>query len=68
MYQVVDTHKPVAIIYNYHPSTMPWLTRKVVHNFRLPLNRKIKVPQISIRHEVTQHWADRVDNTLLITI
>jgi hypothetical protein len=64
LYQVVATHQPVAIIYNYHPSTMPWLTRKVIHTFRLPLNRKIKVPQIGIQHEVTQQWADRIDNTL----
>ena len=47
---------PDLIIYNYHPSTMPWVTA----NF----TRKINVPQIGIIHEVTQQIADSADNSL----
>ncbi|MDQ6844148.1 MAG: hypothetical protein M3Z92_07335, partial [Bacteroidota bacterium] len=25
----IDSHNPDAIIYNYHPSVMPWLSTKV---------------------------------------
>jgi SAM-dependent methyltransferase len=64
LYELVETHQPAAIIYNYYASTMPWLTRKIIHKFRIPQNRKIKVPQIGILHEVTQYLADRMDNRL----
>ncbi len=62
--QLVVTHQPVAIIYNYHPSTMPWLTMKVIHTFKISRIKRIKVPQIAIQHEVTQQWADHRDNRL----
>ncbi len=46
---------PTAIIYNYYPSTMPWLKKKIM--------RHIKVPHIGIMHEVTQQAADKADNS-----
>ncbi len=49
----VDSVMPAAIIYNYYPSTLPWLKRKDI--------RKIKVPHIGMIHEVTQQAADSAD-------
>ncbi len=56
LHQTVIRHAPDAIIYNYHPATIVWLTPSVT--------RKIKLPQIGIIHEVTQTVADRADNSL----
>lgn len=42
--------RPIAIIYNYYPTTMPWLNRGVTE--RIPL------PQFGVMHEVTQEEAD----------
>jgi len=53
----VEYFKPSAIIYNhYHTATLPWLAKKVI--------RKFKLPHIGIIHEVTQHLADRADDSL----
>ncbi len=52
---IVDSVGPAAIIYNYYPSTLPWLKRKNI--------RKIKVPHIGIIHEVTQQAADSADGS-----
>jgi hypothetical protein len=51
-------HQPIAIIYNYHPWTMPWLTNsalKVLHKSNIA---GIAIPQIGIIHEVTQSSVD----------
>jgi SAM-dependent methyltransferase len=53
---IVTKIKPVAIIYNYYPSTMSWLTKKVI--------LKINVPHIDIIHEVSQDVADTRDDSL----
>jgi hypothetical protein len=53
---VVNNVNPSAIIYNYYPSTMPWISRKLIHKFF--------VPHIGIIHEVTQQVADFADNSL----
>ena len=53
---VVTKINPAAIIYNYYPSTMPWLIKKFV--------RKINVPHIAIVHEVTQDVADTANDSL----
>ena len=29
LHQAIQQHQPGAIIYNYHPATMPWLCTKV---------------------------------------
>lgn len=47
---------PVAIIYNYYPSTMPWMNSRVVEDFDFP--------QIGLIHEVNQHVADLADDTI----
>lgn len=53
---IVTEIRPAAIIYNYYPSTMPWLSKKVIRN--------INVPHIAIFHEVTQELADAADDFL----
>jgi SAM-dependent methyltransferase len=54
-YSIVEKVNPSAIIYNYHPSTLPWLNKKVV--------RKVKVPHIEIIHEVSQEVVDAADDS-----
>jgi SAM-dependent methyltransferase len=54
-YSIVEKVNPSAIIYNYHPSTLPWLKKKVI--------RKVKVPHMDIIHEVTQEVADAADDS-----
>ena len=54
-YSVVAKTNPSAIIYNYHPSTLPWLNKKVI--------RTVRVPHIDIIHEVTQEVADAADDS-----
>ncbi len=51
----VSKVKPSAIIYNYYPSTLPWLKKKLI--------RKTDVPHIDIIHEVTQEVADVADDS-----
>ncbi|MFT3751193.1 MAG: hypothetical protein QM768_22970 [Agriterribacter sp.] len=60
----INFYSPSAIIYNYYPSTMPWLRKKIIHSKYKPLNKHIHIPQIAILHEVTQYKADRVDSHL----
>lgn len=60
----IDMHSPVAVIYNYHFSTLPWLTQKIIHTKHKPLNRHISIPQIGIMHEVTQEKADTATSAL----
>jgi SAM-dependent methyltransferase len=52
----VKLHRPVAIIYNYYPSTMPWLGA-AIHD-ALPM------PQLGTMHEVTQQRVDTADTVL----
>lgn len=54
--RAVAQHSPRAIIYNHHPSTMPWLD--VVES------RKRTIPQFGVFHEVTQRGADGADRAL----
>jgi len=51
----VQDIKPEAIIYNYYPSTLPWLTRRLMW--------KIKAPHVGIMHEVTQQAANAADSS-----
>jgi SAM-dependent methyltransferase len=55
-FEVVETQKPIAIIYNYVPLTMPWLTRGIIRRFR--------IPHIGIMHEVSQAVADAANDRL----
>jgi SAM-dependent methyltransferase len=54
-FPIVKNVIPVAIIYNYHPLTLPWLKKKII--------RKIKARHIDIIHEITQHFADSADDS-----
>ncbi|MEP6585035.1 MAG: methyltransferase domain-containing protein [Ginsengibacter sp.] len=54
----LDFHKPDAVIYNYHPSVMPWLATKISKGiYRNNIAGK-NYPQIGIIHEITQEVAD----------
>ena len=52
----VTNIKPSAIIYNYYPTTLPWLNKNIIS--------KIQVPHLGIIHEVTQSVADSLYNEL----
>ena len=55
---VVNENTPTGIIYNYHPSVLPWIATKI--GPRLYRNNiiSINVPQIGIIHEISQCVAD----------
>lgn len=52
----VSRATPDLVIYNYNPATLSWLN--------IGVTKKIKCPQISVIHEVTQSVADKADNRL----
>lgn len=54
----VKQHKPAAIIYNYHPSVMPWVCTKIAKGIYRNNITGIPVLQMGIIHEVTQQLAD----------
>jgi len=54
----IKSHKPVAIIYNYHPSVMPWLCTKISKGVYKNNIASIDIIQIGIVHEITQQVAD----------
>ncbi|MFZ9388613.1 MAG: methyltransferase domain-containing protein [Chitinophagaceae bacterium] len=52
----LEKYLPVAIIYNYYGSTMPWLHRR--------FTRRVKLPHIGIMHEVTQERVNLASTVL----
>ncbi|MDO8873974.1 MAG: hypothetical protein Q7V05_14790 [Methanoregula sp.] len=56
LHDAITTTTPRAIIYNYYPATMPWLTGSIT--------RKYTAPQLGIMHEVTQEEADKADREM----
>lgn len=52
----IKRYEPNAVIYNYHPTTLDWLTDAVT--------KRVNIPQIGLIHEVTQTIADAADNRL----
>ncbi|OQW92753.1 MAG: hypothetical protein BWK78_00705 [Thiotrichaceae bacterium IS1] len=54
--QAIAKVKPAAIIYNYYPLTMPWLTPQITRSYQ--------VVQLGIMHEVTQEEADQATREL----
>lgn len=54
----IEQHNPDAIIYNYVPSVLPWLTTKIGPKLHINNISYIPIPQIGIIHEITQHVAD----------
>lgn len=53
---VVAKTAPRAIIYNYYPLTMAWLTDDIT--------RRYQIPQLGIMHETTQEKADGADRDM----
>ena len=52
--------KPQVVIYNYHPTTMPWVHQHL--KFSVPLNEGLPSIHIGTIHEVFQQLADNSDN------
>ncbi len=46
----LERHRPRAVLWNYYPLTMPWVSGTFVH--------EIPLPHVGILHEVTQAEAD----------
>src|ERR1035437_5422964 len=59
---LINEHQPAALIYNYHPSVMPWLCTKLSKGIYKNNIAHIKIPQIGIIHEITQEVADTATN------
>ena len=56
--EAVSIIKPALIIYNYHPTVMPWLCVKSFKGIYKNNVFDIKIKQIGIIHEITQTVAD----------
>lgn len=54
----IETHRPDVIIYNYHPSVMPWLCTRISKGIYRNNIAGIKAVHIGLIHEVTQQVAD----------
>lgn len=52
---------PKAVIYNYYPATMPWLTWDITRDYSVS---SIKAKHMGIMHEVTQEDADQANQAL----
>lgn len=55
----IARHKPAFVVYNYHPSVMPWLCTRVSKGVYRNHVHDLPVIQIGIIHEVTQEVANR---------
>jgi glycosyltransferase involved in cell wall biosynthesis len=56
--KAIASHKPAFILYNYHPSVMPWVCTKLAKGVYINQISDIDIPQVAIIHEVTQEVAD----------
>lgn len=56
--KAIELHKPAAIIYNFHPSTLPWVYSKLGPRLYKNNIAGINILQIGIVHEITQAIAD----------
>lgn len=54
--KIYDTERPDAVIYNYHPSTMPWISRR--SGLKGPQSYCIDAIQIGTIHEAYQEAVD----------
>lgn len=52
--------KPEVIIYNYHPTTMPWVIN--TKKFAVPILYRFQAVQVGTIHEVYQQVADEANN------
>jgi SAM-dependent methyltransferase len=53
------THQPEFIIYNYHPTVLPWLCTKISKGLYRNNIAGIRAIQVGVIHEVTQAVADK---------
>ncbi len=56
--EAISKNNPISIIYNYHPSVMPWLCSKLSKGRYSNNIATIKCLQIGIVHEITQEVAN----------
>jgi Methyltransferase domain len=61
-YDSMERYSPDAIIYNFHPATMPWLTTKLAPRVYKSNISHLNVMQIGIIHEITQAISDGATN------
>ncbi len=47
----LERHRPRAVLWNYYPLTMPWVSRSFL--------REVPLPHVGILHEETRETADR---------
>lgn len=63
LFDSIKQYNPSAIIYNYHPAVMPWLTNTHLPHILYENNIfQINIPQIWIIHEVTQKVINHASN------
>lgn len=55
--ELVKQHSPIAIIYNWHPSTMPWLTEEISHRIQTEFP---KIKQAGLVHDIPPPFSDFV--------
>lgn len=55
---MINSHTPAVIIYNYHPSVLPWLSSRLGKGIHQNKIAGINAIQIGIIHEITQSVAD----------
>ena len=58
LHAAINKHAPDSIIYNYHPSVLPWVATKIGPKLFRSNITSIKIPQIGIIHEINQYVAD----------
>lgn len=56
--QSVKTHQPDVIIYNYHPSVLPWLCTRIAKGVYRNNVSRVRAVQLGIIHEITQEVAE----------
>ncbi|MEO6613240.1 MAG: methyltransferase domain-containing protein [Chitinophagaceae bacterium] len=56
--KALGVHHPAAIIYNYHPSVLPWICTRISKGIYRNNISGIRAIQIGIVHEITQEVAD----------
>ena len=62
LHHVIEVNAPDAIIYNYYESVLPWIVTRVAPRVYRNNIASIRIPQIGIIHEITQHVADTAVN------
>jgi hypothetical protein len=58
----ITENSPAGIIYNYHPSVLPWVATRIGPKLYGNNIASIQIPQIGIIHEITQYVADTATN------